>query len=197
MQEMQYFWNDISRRYADNDVVAFYELFNEPARSGDADFGSPADWMVWKGIVEQVIADIRANDTDKIILVGGLQASYNPSFAAAAPIADDNVGYVTHPYPSQYRYLNWDTAFGNLSSKYPVFAAEFGYDQRGNPDIDIHGIPYHQAIIDDLEAHHISWAVWCFDADWETTLLTNSQTYQPSPSGEYFRSRLLELNQQP
>jgi len=64
-----------------------------------------------------------------------------------------------------------------------------------NPDIDIDGIPYHQAIIDYLEAHHISWTVWCFDAYWKTSLLTNNQTYQPSPSGKYFRSRLLELNQ--
>jgi hypothetical protein len=40
----------------------------------------------------------------------------------------------------------------------------------------------------------MSWTVWCFDATWQTTLLMNIQTYSPSPSGEYFRSGMLELN---
>jgi len=75
-----------------------------------------------------------------------------------------------------------------------VFATEFGYDEKGNPDPGIGGVPYHLAIIDHLEAHRISWTVWCFDADRQTSLLRNNYTFEPSPSWEYFRSKMLELN---
>jgi endoglucanase len=191
LEEFLQFWKTLSNRYAENNVVAFYELFNEPARNIWP--YSSADWMSWKKVAEEAIAVIRVNDPDKIVLVGGVQSSYNLSFVAANPIADGNVGYATHPYSHQNN-LSWDAAFGNLSSRYPVFATEFGYDEKGNPDIDISGVPYHQAIIDYLEIHHISWTVWCFDADWQTSLLVSNYTFQPSPSGEYFHSRLLKLN---
>jgi endoglucanase len=199
------FWQTISSRYANNDVVAFYELFNEPALNSHWPY-TREDWLTWKSLVEPLInGTIRPNDPDKIILVGGLQSSYNLSFTADAPVRDisNNVAYATHPYSSQFippaNYATksgWDVAFGDLSNEYPVFATEFGYEQglqyADDPLID--GIPYHQAIVDYLEAHHMSWAAWCFDADWQTRLLKNNQTYEPSPSGEYFRSRLLELN---
>ena len=194
-QEIMDFWNTISHRYVDNDVVAFYELFNEPFTHVYS--GTAGDWLIWKDFAEQVIAVIRANDPDKIILVGGLQSAYDLSFVADAPVAGSNIAYATHPYSKPDFVKNWDTAFGDLSSQYPVFATEFGYTQGGFSDNDYNGVPYRQAIIDYLEAHHISWTVWCFDATWYTSLLLDVQTYQPSPSGEYFRSRLLELNQRP
>jgi len=168
--EIMDFWDTISRRYADNDVVAFYELYNEPAtRASETGYSATAeDWLVWKDFMEQVIAVVRANDPDKIILVGGLTYAYDLSFVADKPIEGSNIAYVTHPY-SVHPMDDWDSAFGRLSSQYPVFATEFGYSQSDFPDIDINGTPYHQAIIDYLEAHHVSWTVWCFDATWQTT----------------------------
>jgi aryl-phospho-beta-D-glucosidase BglC (GH1 family) len=201
-QEILDFWATISRHYADNDVVAFYELFNEPVTRAETQWyitGAPneaEDWLAWKEFMEQVIAVIRVNDPEKIILVSGLQFAYDLEFVAEAPIADSNVAYATHPYANNSN-LDWDTAFGNLSYRYPVIAAELGYEEPGNPDPDYNGIPYHQAIIDYFEAHHMSWTVWVFDATWDTSLLLDMQTYQPSLSGEYFRGRLLELNQRP
>ncbi len=95
--------------------------------------------------------------------------------------------------------MSWDDAFGNLSSTYPVFVTELGYDPdeppvswTGDPDID--GTPFHLAIVDYLEARHLSWAAWIFDADWYISLLANNQSFEPTVPGEYFRSRLLELN---
>ncbi|MGA3056726.1 MAG: glycoside hydrolase family 5 protein [Candidatus Limnocylindrales bacterium] len=202
------FWNTISSRYAGNDVVAFYELFNEPALNSHWPYTGD-DWLAWKGLVEPLINNtIRPSDPDKIILVGGLQSAYDLEYVAGAPIADvsNNVAYATHPYSHQILPPNhqatrggWDQAYGNLSSKYPVFATEFGYEMdleyADDPIID--DTPYHQAIIDYLEAHHISWSVWCFSADWATRLLKNDETFEPSESGAYFKSRLLELNGPP
>ena len=145
----------------------------------------------------EVVKVVRANDPDKIILVGGMNNAYNLSFVMdpSNAIQGSNIAYATHPY-SPNTNPRWDEAFGNLSSQYPIFATEFGYqNQTWFEDYYIAGTPYHQAIIDYLEAHHISWTVWCFDADWQTTLLNDIQNYTPSPSGKYFRSRMLALNQ--
>jgi hypothetical protein len=201
------FWKAVSSRYAGNDVVAFYELFNEPAVPWSYGYPSgPNYWRTWKGFIDTLINQtIRPNDPQKTILVGGLMSAYDLSYAAAEPIADlsINVAYATHPYPNWLtdNHLGWDTAFGNLSSKVPVFATEYSYDKVSKDpccgDPDIGGIPYHQALIDYLEAHHISWSACCFDAPnspWPPYLLNNDQTFEPSGSGAYFKSRLLALN---
>jgi endoglucanase len=201
-QQMKDFWDIISRRYADNDAVTFYELFCEPVNEAQSQWyktgyrSTLADWMEWKAFMEEMITVVRTNDPDKIILVGGMQYSCDLTHVAEAPIADSNVAYVTHPYANCWD-ISWDT-FGKLSSQYPVFSTEIGYDPDCNcPDPAINGIPYHQAIIDYFEAHQISWIAWVFDEEWCTSLLANIDTYQPSPWGEYVHSRLLELNQQP
>jgi len=191
-QDWLNFWDTISRRYANNDIVAFYELFNEPANPAWPP--TKAMWVTWKGVAEQAISLIRANDPNKIILVGGLNSAYNLSFVADAPIAFDNIGYTTHPY-SQYTYLPWDDAFGKLSDKYAVFATELGYqdDKPGYENTMVGNKLYSQAIIDYLEEHHISWTAWVFDDQWWPSLLLDKY-FRPSASGEYFRSRLLEAN---
>jgi hypothetical protein len=198
--EMMNFWKMISKRYADNDVVAFYELFNEPETLAQSQgkLGTTAEWREWRDFMQEVIKVVRANDPDKIILVGGMNNAYDLSFLAdpSNAIEGSNIAYATHPY-SPRTAPSWDKAFGDLSARSPVFATELGYNTTDFLDIKIHGIPYHQAIIDYFEAHQISWTVWCFDAVWQTTLLIDNQNYTPSPSGEYFRSRMLELNQHP
>ncbi len=199
IEEWTGFWKTVSSRYANNDVVAFYELFSEPALPWDLHPYYPypkKDWLTWKGLVETLVNDtIRPNDPDKIVLVGGLLSAYDLSYVAGAPIADssNNVAYSTHPYPSGFenQHLSWDSAFGNLSKKYAVFATEYGYD---SPDINIGGSPYHQAIMDYLEAHQISWTAWIFAATWSPIFLKDNQTFETTESGTFFRSRLLELN---
>jgi hypothetical protein len=201
IEEWTGFWKIISSRYANNDVVAFYELFSEPDLPLFLHSSYPypkKDWLTWKGLVDTLINDtIRPNDPDKIVLVGGLQSAYDLSYLAAAPIADisNNVAYATHPYSNGFvdQYIGWDTGFGNLSSQYPVFATEIGYDRPSNDPL-IGGIPYYQALSDYLEVHSISWTVWSFSANWGPALLKDNQTFQPSSEGAYFRSRLLELN---
>jgi hypothetical protein len=204
IEEWTSFWKTISSRYADNDVVAFYELFCEPAVPWSYGYPSgPEYWLTWKGLVDTLINEtIRPNDPHKTILVGGLMSAYDLSYVADEPIADisNNVGYTTHPYPTWIRTNNfgWDAAFGNVSKKYAVFATEYGYgDDPCCPDPLVGAIPYHQALIDYLEAHSISWAAWGFSAansNWPPCLLLDNQTFEPSESGAYFKSRLLELN---
>ncbi len=198
LKEFLDFWGKISLRYAKNDVVAFYELFNEPANPASPP--TKAMWVTWKGIAEQAIAVVRANAPEKTILVGGLAWGYDPSFAADAPVADGNVGYVTHPYPKSAFWISkdWDDAFGRLSERCPVFATEIGYqnDKKDFVDITVNGTRYSQAIVDYLEKHDISWTAWCFDNLCYTCLLAD-KNYTPSQSGDYFRTRLLAAKRSP
>src|SRR5260370_2028997 len=61
--------------------------------------------------------------------------------------------YDTHPYDYYGKQpINWDASFGNISSSYPVFAAEFGeYDC---------GTHYTSQLINYFDAHNIIWVVW-------------------------------------
>lgn len=197
------FWEVVSERYAANDIVAFYEIFNEPVLNTHWPY-TMDDWLAWKGLAEPLINDtIRPNAPDKIVLVGGLQSAYDLEFVVGAPIADSshNVAYATHPYAGQFlpgadhaTQAGWDAAFGKTGQQYPVFVTEFGYEPGQQFDPMVGDVPYHQAIVDYLEEHHMSWSAWCFDADWQTRLLKDNDTFEPSESGEYFRSRLLALN---
>jgi endoglucanase len=183
-QDFLDFWNYMSNRYADNDIVAFYELFNEPIREGSAGSGSAADWQVWKELAEQAIAVIRANDPDKIILVGGLQAAYKLSYVAANPVEGKNIGYATHPYPwNTESGRSLDVAFGNLSKNYPVFATEVGCGDS----------TFLSSTIDYLEEHQIGWMAWYFGSLYDCNLLDKKfyPDLVPSYQGGWFRSRLL------
>jgi endoglucanase len=198
IEEWTGFWKAISSHYANNDVVALYQLFAEPALPWDRhSYPYPSqDWLTWKSLVENLLTNtIRPNDPDKIVLVGGLLSAYDLEYVAAAPIADisNNIAYTTDPYPDFFQtyHISWDTAFGDLSSHYPVFAAEYGFGGSNiQPSID--GLPYHQVLFDYLEAHSISWTVWNFATTWPPCLLKSY--WEPSESGTYFRSLLLELN---
>jgi endoglucanase len=198
MKEFLDFWNRISLRYANNDVVAFYELFNEPANPGSPP--TKAMWMTWKGIAEKALAVVRANAPQKPVLVGGLAWAYDLSFALDAPVAGSNIGYVTHPYPKSASAIgkDWDAAFGKLSDRYPVIATEIGFqnDIKDFAEIEVNGARYSQAIVDYLEAHQISWTAWCFDDVWFTCLLAD-RNFTPTQSGAYFRDRLLAAKRSP
>ena len=129
-EEIFNFWDKISKRYKDNNVVAFYEIFNEPTRSTNKSKSSEAelekDWLLWKDFSEQVIDIIRNNDPDSVIIVGGLNFAYDVSFALEDPIERENIVYATHPYPCKAdKYKSWDEAFGVVKDKYPIFATEF------------------------------------------------------------------------
>lgn len=201
IEEMKEFWQIISTRYADNTTVAFYEIFNEPMRS-EEDKGLPSaeGWDIWKNFCEEIIDLIRQNDPDKIVIVGGLGAAYDLSFVIENPIERANIAYATHIYPPAVWYKDWDSAFGNTASQYPVIATEIGFNNQDESyeltesAYNGPGGLYRHAIVDYLESHQIGWVVWSFSHVWGPALLSDS-SFTPTEAGEYFRERLLELNQ--
>lgn len=189
MAETLGFWRAISKHYAGNHTVVFYELFNEPTTYNNQ--LGPVSWEEWKKMNEDMIAVIRAFDTEKIPLVAGFDWAYDLTPLHVSPIQGEGIGYVTHPYPfkrSKPWEPKWDEDFGFAAGRYPVVATEFGYS--AGKDVDPQIADYGPTIIKYLESRGISWFAWVYDPEWEPSLISSWDTYAPTESGKFFNDAL-------
>ena len=189
MAETMGFWRTISKHYAGNHTVVFYELFNEPTTYNNQ--LGPVSWEEWKKINEDLIAVIRAFDREKIPLVAGFDWAYDLTPLHVSPIQAEGIGYVTHPYPlkrSKPWEPKWDEDFGFAAARYPVVATEFGY--WTGKDVDPQIADYGPTIIKYLESRGISWFAWVYDPEWEPSLISSWDTYAPTESGKFFNDAL-------
>jgi len=189
MAETFGFWRTISGRYAGNNTIAFYELFNEPTVFNNQ--LGPASWDEWKKINEDLIAVIRAFDPEKIPLVAGFDWAYDLTPLHLSPIQADGIGYVTHPYPfkrSKPWEPKWDEDFGFAAARYPLVATENGFwnGSGANPETADYG----PAIIKYLESRGISWLAWVYDPEWGPAMITSWDSYAPTESGKFFTDAL-------
>ena len=189
------FWDAISKRFAGNPTVAFYEIFNEPTiyngLSG-AKLGT-CSWAQWKAIVEKNIDVIYANDKNVIPLVSGFDWAYDLREVKKAPIDRPGIAYVAHPYPVKSkppREAHWEEHFGFLASSYPVFVTETGFSLRGEQNYMIDDGSFRNGILKYLDKKEISWCAWVFDPDWSPALIKNYK-YEPTHSGAFFRDAML------
>jgi hypothetical protein len=128
-EELNSFWNEVSKHFKGNKVVAMYELFSEPVTREFTKI-SEKDWIEWGNNMEVLIDLIRRNDPDAICLVSGLSWAHDISFVAGYPVNRKNVGYSVHPYPFDSRlYImkNLKT-ISSAAKKQFIFATEIGYD---------------------------------------------------------------------
>lgn len=191
------FWRSVSERYVGINVVAFYELFNEPTvfngRLG------VVSWEEWKKINEEMITIVQAHNPKAICLVAGFDWAYNLTPIAKAPIEKKNVAYVSHPYPMKVKApyeKNWDRDFGFVAEKYPVFATEIGYQLATDKGAHIPVIDdgsYGKRITDYFAERKISWVAWVFDPDWSPQMI-KGWNYEPTMQGEHFREVMLKEN---
>ncbi len=182
------FWRTISQHFHGNRTVAFYELFNEPT-TYRGQLGS-VSWSDWKQLNEEMIGVIRSFDTNTIPLVAGFDWAYDLTPLNLEPINAEGIGYVTHPYPnkrSQPWPPKWEEDFGFAAAQYPVIATEIGFSvPKGTvlKDSD-----YGPQIVNYLESRGISWVVWCYDPEWDPTLLQNWD-FELTGAGEFFKQAM-------
>ena len=191
MKETLEFWDVVSKSFAGNATVAFYEIFNEPTLFNGT-LGE-CTWPQWKAIVEKIIDVINTNDKNVIPLVAGFNWAYDLRDVRNTPIDRPGIGYVTHPYPGKCeppREPHWDEHFGFLASRYPVFATEIGFSLDGNYVFKDEDRTYQKAIIEYLNKKGMSWCAWTFDPDW-TPALIKSYQYKPTDSGTFFKRAIL------
>lgn len=193
-EETLEFWRFMARRYAGNNTVACFELFNEPATGGNL---GECSWADWKEFMETVIAAIRAEGGTAVPLVAGFNYGYDLTPVAQSPINADGVGYVAHPYPMKRQKPwpeKWTKDWGFVAEKYPVFASELGFcyaDDKGAHIPVISDETYVDAIASYCAERGISYTVWCFDPHWSPTLIKD-WTFAPTKQGDLFKKVLLQ-----
>lgn len=183
--ETNNFWRVIARHYAGNHTVVFYELFNEPTSYSDQ-LGR-VSWEEWKRINEDLIALVRAYDAEKIPLVAGFDWAYDLTPLHDRPIAAEGIGYVTHPYPhkrSKPWEPKWEEDFGFAAGRYPIVATEIGF--WTGPGANADSADYGPAIVKYLESRGISWLAWVYDPEWEPSMISSWETYEPTECGKFF-----------
>ncbi len=186
------FWKAMAKHYSGNKSVAFFELFNEPAKGGQL---GECTWAEWKALMEELIATIRSNGGTAIPLVAGFNYGYDLTPVTNAPINAAGIGYVAHPYPMKCRQpweSGWTRDWGFVSDKYPMILTEIGFlgpDEPGGYNPIIGDESYGAAITSYCAKHGISYTVWCFDPHWGPTLIKDWD-FTPSRQGVYFKKAL-------
>ncbi|MBR1797149.1 MAG: glycoside hydrolase family 5 protein [Clostridiales bacterium] len=152
------FFSRISAIYGEYPNV-IYEVCNEPNGVRYDDPDAEVDWdNVIKPYAETVIAAIRENDPDNIIIVGTPNWSRDVDVASLNPIDGDNIMYTLHFYAGSHGQDLRDQAQTALDNGLPIFCTEWGtsYDS-GNG-----GVFYEQTYewIEFMDSNNISWCNW-------------------------------------
>jgi len=142
-----------------------YEPFNEPmprAFAGGQASEQSFDWSNdFKPYHEQIVAAIRAEDPNGIIVMGTPYWSQNVDEAVMDPVQGDNLMYTVHFYACTHTQWLRDRAQTALDLGFPVFVTEWGATEAsGNGQIcPDEADRWHQFMDDNM----ISWAAWKLD----------------------------------
>ena len=125
------FFRTISQRYGNTPNI-IYEIWNEPI--GDyGDAGGRANWRDIKAYARTIIATIRDNDPDGLIVVGTPFYDQRPDLAAEDPLTTDakgrpvgNVAYTIHAYAGAHKQQVRDWGQKALDAGLALFMTESG-----------------------------------------------------------------------
>ena len=193
-EETYEFWRLMSKKYANEPVIAMYELYNEPTVSGDR-FGT-CSWSEWKEMNMEMIKIIRENHPKSVVLVTGFDWGYDLTPIKEDPIEMPGIAYVSHPYPEKRKKPwepQWEEDWGFVADKYPLILTEIGFalpDEKG-VHVPVHGDEeYGNAIVNYSAKKGISWVVWCFDPTWAPYMFSD-WNYTPTRQGTFFKEVML------
>ncbi len=199
MNPMQYkeqakvFLAEISNKYSSYGNV-LYEVCNEPTGS---------DWnSVLKPYAEELIAIIRHNAPDAIVIVGTNTWSQDVDKAASNPITKyNNVMYSLHFYANTHTQWLRDRLETALRAGLPVFVTEFGTcDASGNGGFNPAET---QRWFDLLAKYHVSHCNWslCNKAESASVIASSCRKLsgwtenELTESGRLVRQHFLSLKQ--
>lgn len=146
----QAFFDEVSKRYAKIPNV-LYEIMNEP--------NGPVSWSQHlKPYAEKIVATIRANDPDNVILIGSSTWSQDVDVAAADPVEGRNLMYTFHFYSGSHGEALRAKVQTAMDRGAAVFSSEWGTSEASGT-----GGPFlreAEAWLDFLDRHHIGWINW-------------------------------------
>lgn len=187
------FFTKMSKRYAGVPNV-IYEIWNEPER---------IEWSIIKNYAEQIIAEIRKNDKQNIIVVGSPSWDQDVDVAAKDPITGvKNIAYSFHFYASDPGHQEHLMAKADAAIKLglPLFVTEWGVGEA-NGDGEFNRAKT-EKWLNWMEANQLSWANWNITDKKETTAILepgasvkgNWSAAALTPAGAYIRQELNKLN---
>lgn len=184
------FFTDMARRYGRENAVLF-EICNEP--NGGVTWANDV-----KPYAEQVIAAIRAQGAENVILIGSPTWSQDIHLAAADPVAGENLMYTLHFYAGTHGEWLRRRVDDCLGKGLPIFVSEWGTsraDGSGGVFLD-----ESRVWLDFLESRGISWCNWSLCDKGETSAALKPGTAPDktwteqdlTPSGQFVFSRLAQ-----
>jgi endoglucanase len=149
LNEAKDFFNRMSKKYAKFPNV-IYEVVNEPDQES---------WEEVKAYSEEVIATIRKNDPDNIILVGSPHWDQDVNLPAENPIKNvTNIMYTMHFYAGTHKQWLRDRTDDAIKKGLPIFVSECaGMEATGDAAMDYEEW---QKFIDWMDKNKISWVTW-------------------------------------
>lgn len=161
-KEAKDFFSLMSKKYAAYPHI-IYEVFNEPDHE---------TWPEVKKYSEEVIAVIRANAKDNIILIGSPQWDQAVHLPAADPIKGyENLMYTMHFYAGTHKQWLRDRTDAAIARGLPIFVSECaGMEATGDGPIDKAEWERFKTWMD---ARKISWVAWSVSDKKETCSVLN------------------------
>jgi hypothetical protein len=159
------FFTDMARRYGSLPNI-IYETYNEPNR---------VTWAQIKPYHEAVVAAIRAEDPDNLIVLGTPTYSQDVDIAAQDPVVGTNLLYTLHFYACTHRQSLRDKATAALAAGIGLFVTEFG-STPSDGGVAMRGDPYvcegeTQTWFSWMADHNISGAAWKLDQCTDTSCI--------------------------
>lgn len=144
------FFTKMARIYGDEPNI-IYEIYNEPINQS---------WPTIKNYAEAVIAGIRSEDPDNLIIVGTPFYSQEVDVASTNPINDNNTAYTLHFYAGTHGNELRNKATTAMNNGIALFVTEWGSvnaDGAGNPNVQ--GTEAWMQFLEENDLSHANWAV--------------------------------------
>jgi endoglucanase len=158
------FFDEVSGKYAKVPNI-LYEIMNEP--NGEVTWAADL-----KPYAEKMVATVRANDPDGIILIGSGTWSQDVDVAAADPMQGKNLMYTFHFYAGSHGETLRSKVQAALDRGAAVFCSEWGTSEAsgtGGPYL-----PASEEWLAFLDRHTIGWTNWSLCDKSETSAAIRS-----------------------
>ncbi len=144
------FFKEMASIYGNRPNV-IYEIYNEPINQS---------WSTVKSYAETVIAAIRSEDPDNLIIVGSPTWSQDVDIASNNPINDPNTAYTLHFYSGTHTQFLRNKAQTALNNGVALFATEWGaVNANGDGNADVAETERWMQFFKDNGISHVNWAV--------------------------------------
>ncbi len=156
------FFSEVAAKYAGVPNV-IYETFNEPIEIG---------WTDLKKYHEAVVAAIREQDAEAVIILGTPNYSQNVETAAQDPVAGSNLMYTLHYYACTHTAWLRQKGDSALANGLALFVTEWGATPAdGGAEEPLVCAGESQLWDDWMNIRKISWAAWKLDGCTDSSCL--------------------------